>query len=269
MPKEDTPEQNPETAAGSETAKKPPKGKSSKKAPIEEPEIFSHEGHRERLRKQFNERGLEGLPDYMILEMILCFAVPRKDVNPIARRLVNKFGSLAGVLEASKEQLESVPGVGTSISVLIRLFPSVNRLYMIEKQSISTKDRMNTPEIVGKFFYAQLYGSPVERLYGAFLDSDMHLLLCKELTSGDAVSSSISIRNMAEIAVNLNATGLILGHNHPGGQALPSVADVASTKEIQKALSALGITLHDHIIVAGTDYISMGECGYLRNNDFR
>lgn len=228
--------------------------------------VYSHKGHRERLRRQYNERGLDGMPDHMILEIILSFAIPRKDVDPIARRLIVSFGSLAGVLEAGREQLESIEGVGPNASVLIRLFTSVNRKYMLEKQQKDAKPKLNSSDVVGEYLKALLYASPIEKVYGLFLDSEMKLLVYRELASGDVASSSISVRNIAEVAIGVRATGVILGHNHPGGQTKPSAADIATTDNISKALSALGITLHDHFIIAGNEYVSLRAGGYFKPN---
>ena len=221
-----------------------------------------HEGHRARLKQRYLSQGLDGLSDHEALELLLYYAIPRIDVNPLAHRLVEHFGSLHGVLDAEVPELTEVAGMGESSALLVRLVRDMNRRYLLDRQE--KRPSLARPEAAGRLFLPFFYGVREERVYAAFLDDDLRLIRCRLLFEGGIDYAPLSLRKLVEAALREKATGVILAHNHPAGQAIPSVADREATLQIRSALEAMQIRLVDHIIVAGEEFISMEECGHFR-----
>lgn len=220
-----------------------------------------HDGHRSRMKRRFLRFGLSNFDDHNVLELLLFYAQPRKDTNPIAHRLLDTFGSLDAVFEASPEALMNVEGVGESAAVLIHLVPEAARRYRIAKESPGTILR-STGEI-GRFLIPHFMNTRGEAVYLVCLDPKRRVIDCSLLASGGPTSVPISVRQIAETALLHNAAAVILAHNHPNGLALPSAEDRAATNQVRTALHALNIDLIDHIIVAGEDFVSMAESGLL------
>lgn len=221
-----------------------------------------HGGHRERLRKRYQTQGLDGFEDHNVLELLLCHAIPRKDVNGLAHQLIRRFGSLSAVFDAEPEELMSVDGVGERAASLIKLVIDLNRRYLIDKGQRSKGITLNETKEAGEFFLPYFYGVKEERVYVAFLDDAFRLIACRKLFEGGINYAPMSIRKLVEAAISLRATNLVIAHNHPAGQALPSVEDRDTTAALAQALQAVELRLLDHIIVAGEEYISMEEYGY-------
>ena len=221
-----------------------------------------HSGHRKRTRQRYLSQGLEGFSDHEVLELLLYYAIPRADVNPLAHRLMERFGSFHGVLDAEPGELTEVEGVGESAAALLRLIRDVNRRYLLDKQE--KRPRITGSEDAGKLFLPYFFGLREERVYAAFLDDELRLLKCRLLFEGGINYAPLSVRKLVEAALREKATGVILAHNHPAGQAIPSVEDREATLRIRSALEAVQIRLHDHIIVAGEEFTSMEECGHFR-----
>lgn len=216
-----------------------------------------HDGHRDRLKKRFWEQGLDGFEDHNVLELLLFFAMPRCDTNPTAHALLDAFGSLSGVMEASPDELRAVDGVGENAATLMRLIPAVCRRYMTDREN--SFDVIDVSEKAAVMLLPRYLLERDEVVYIMCLDSKNKLLCCRELFRGVVNSAEISIRKIAELALAKNASGVIISHNHISGIALPSAEDEYTTKKLCSALEAIGITLVDHIIVAGDDYISMKD----------
>ncbi len=221
-----------------------------------------HSGHRGRMKQRYLSQGLDGFSDHEALELLLYYAIPRSDVNPLAHRLIDHFGSLHAVLDADVAELTEVEGVGESTALLLRFVRDMNRRYLLNRQE--KRPSMADPRDAGKMFLPYFYGIHVERVYAAFVDDELRLLSCRLLFEGGINSAPISARKLVEAAIRERATGVILAHNHPASQAIPSVEDREATLQLRNALEAVQIRLLDHIIVAGEDYISMEECGYFR-----
>lgn len=221
-----------------------------------------HSGHRQRLRERFLNGGLDGMEDHTVLELLLCYAIPRKDVNALAHELLRQFGSLSAVLDADQSALEQVPGVGENAAALLRLIPAMNRRYLIDRAKTGKNICLREANEAGAFFLPYFYGAHEEMVYVAFLDEQCRLLACREVFQGGIGYSAVNIRKLVEAAIRLRATNLILAHNHPDGYAMPSREDRESTQMIRTALAAVQLQLLDHIIVAGNEYVSMEECGY-------
>lgn len=221
-----------------------------------------HSGHRQRLRERFLKSGLDSMEDHTALELLLCYAIPRRDVNQLAHELLTTFGSLSAVLDADQSALEQVPGVGENAAVLLRLIPAMNRRYLIDRNKNVKQVYLRTTHQTGTFFLPFFYGAREEKVYAAFLDDHCRLLDCREMFQGDVSSTPVQARKLVEAALKLRATNIVLAHNHPEGQAVPSREDKESTLALRSALAAVQLQLVDHIVVAGEEFVSMEECGY-------
>lgn len=221
----------------------------------------THDGHRERLKKRFLEYGLENFNDINALEMLLFYAIPRQDTNEIAHRLLERFGSFAAVLDAPADQLQEVKGVGENTAVLLKLIPQIDRRYQISKNT--GRVRICSSADAGKFLVPRYRYAREEIVYLLSLDNRNQLIACDEIGRGTLGEASISVRGIAECALKRKAAAVILAHNHVDGFAYPSSEDQLATKQIYKGLRMVGITLSDHIVVAGEDYISFADSGIL------
>lgn len=219
-----------------------------------------HDGHRQRLKERFALEGLDNFNELQVLELLLFYAIPRVDTNPIAHRLLNKFGSLSQVLEAPVEELQKVEGVGRNTAVFLHLTTSVGRYYMVNRAMQNTV--LSTTEKCGEFLAPFFHGRRNETVFLLCLDAKCKLLCCQEVSEGSVNSAGVSPRKVVEIALGANATTVVLAHNHPSGIAVPSAEDVQTTYRVANALDTVEITLADHIIVADGDYTSMAQSGY-------
>ena len=220
-----------------------------------------HDGHREKMRQRFLKSGLESFADHEALELLLYYAIPRRDTNPIAHALMERYGSLSAVLSAPPEDLKNVEGIGDSGAVLLRLVAQLcqkARLADAERETVlSSVDR------VGAYLLDRFSGERNEVIYQLCLDRKGRLLACKRLGEGGVASADLDIRRLMENALITNASTVVLAHNHPSGIALPSQEDYASTERARRALETIGVRLTDHIIVADGDFVSMADSGYL------
>ena len=220
-----------------------------------------HDGHRDRMRKRFIQHGLDNFDDHNVLELLLFYALPRRDLNPLAHELLERFGSLSGVFEASMTELLAVPGLGEHAAVLLKLVPQVSRRYMMDKND---GDILDSSAKAGDFFVPRFLYEKDEVVYLACLDAKCKLISCREISRGVVNSAEVSVRRIVELALNQNASSVVIAHNHVGGLAIPSREDEVSTGHIKRALELVGITLADHVIVCGEDYISMMDSGMLK-----
>jgi DNA repair protein RadC len=220
-----------------------------------------HDGHRDRMKKRFLQHGLDNFDDHNVLELLLFYALPRRDLNPLAHELLERFGGLNGVFEATMEELLAVPGLGGSAAALLHLIPQVSRRYMISRGG--GNDILDSSTKVGEFFVPRFMYEKDEVVYLACLDSKCKLLSCREISRGVVNSAEVSVRRIVELALNQNASSVVIAHNHASGLAIPSREDEVSTVRIKKALELVGIALADHVIVSGEDYVSMIDSGIL------
>ncbi len=221
-----------------------------------------HDGHRQRLKDRFLREGLDNFDDLYVLELLLFYCIPRKDTNPIAHALLDHFGSLTSVLEATAEELEKVPGISKNTSTFLTMILQVGRYYQIKRAQPGKI--LRTIEQCGKYMIPYFYGRENETVFLLCLDAKCKVLGCKLVGEGSVNSANIPIRRVVEIALNNNATTVILAHNHPSGLALPSHDDIETTLRVAKAMDAVEITLADHIVVADDDFVSMVQSGYYR-----
>lgn len=216
-----------------------------------------HTGHRQRLKHEFLERGMEGWPEHRVLELLLFYAIPQGDVNELAHVLIDRFGSLAGVLDASPDELCKVKGVGEHCAVLLALMPALARLYQSQRSRVS--DLIHTPEQAAAVLEPYFFGAKNEMVYVLCLDGKHKVLGVRKVAEGSIYASDINIRRIAEECMGLRAAKLYLAHNHPSNVALPSAQDWSSTDTIRAALSAVGLTLVDHLIFVDGDAISLNQ----------
>jgi len=218
-----------------------------------------HDGHRARRKKQFREHGLDAFAPHEALELLLFYAIPRTDTNPVAHRLIERFGSLAGVLSATPEQLAEVEGVGENAATLLSLVTALCRRARIDAAQGAAI--LSDAEHVGAFFCGLFQGVHEERLYEACLDAKGKLLQCFKVADGSVDTVNINMRRIVENALKCGASAVVLSHNHPSGVALPSPDDNAATLMVYNALRTVGVALTDHIIVADDDFVSLRDNG--------
>ena len=221
-----------------------------------------HDGHRAHMRRRFVQSGLDGFADHEVLELLLYYAIPRRDTNPIAHALMERYGSLTAVLSAPAEDLRRTEGIGDQAAVLLSLIPRVCRRLQLA-QSAGDEQVLNSSERAGSFLLACFAGERNEVIYQLCLDRKGRLLACKRLGEGSVASADLDVRRLVENAILTGASAVILAHNHPSGVALPSGGDYAATDRVKTALESIGIRLADHIIVADGDFVSMADSGYL------
>ena len=224
-----------------------------------------HKDHRKRVKKRFVENGLDQFDQHQVLELLLFYCIQRKDTNPIAHRLIERFDTVAGVLDAQPAQLRQVEGVDEGVITFLSLIRELTRYYEVSRTA-SVKV-LNTVEECGDYLIPKYYGRRNETVYLLCLDAKCKVLCCKEVGEGSVNSAAIPIRRVVEMALAANATSVILSHNHPSGVAFPSHEDVATTCRLAKALNAVEIALVDHIVVADDDYVSMVQSGMYRPED--
>ena len=221
-----------------------------------------HDGHRQRLKDRFLREWLDHFDDLYVLELLLYYAIPQKDTNLIAHGLLSHFGSLTAVFEATPEELQKVPGIGKNAATFLSLIPQVGRYYQIKRSEPGQILRTITQ--CGNYLVPYFYGRENETVFLLCLDAKCKVLGCKLVGEGSVNSANIPIRRVVEIALNTNATTVVLAHNHPSGLALPSHDDIETTLRVAKAMEAVEITLADHIVVADEDFVSMAQSGYYR-----
>lgn len=218
-----------------------------------------HDGHRRRLRERFRLEGIENFQPHEVLELLLFYARARGDVNPLAHRLLDVFGSLKGVLEATVEQLMAVEGVGEETATLISLMVPMFRRY--EMCLCEQTRKLVHYSDAEKYCRALLTGLRKERFYVISISSQMKIVGQRIVAEGSLSEVPAYPRLVAETVLNHNAYGVILCHNHPGGEAAPSMGDVDVTRSLENMLTKLGIALMDHIIVADGVTYSLAKNG--------
>ena len=214
-----------------------------------------HEGHRKRMKERFMKSGLDDFAPHNVLEFLLFYSIPRGDTNPIAHRLIDAFGSLSGVFDATPEELMKVSGVGESTAILISMIPQMARKYLEDKA-----DAVNVVGgcgDIGAYLLPKFVGRTNEALMMVSIDNKNKVISCSVVAEGTVDSAKVSRRKVMEEAMKVKATRVILAHNHPRGVAVPSAEDVAMTREIGRLFAQVGIELVDHIIIADDDYVSM------------
>ena len=223
-----------------------------------------HDGHRERLKKQFLKVGLDAFAEVNVLEMLLFYCIPRRDTNPIAHALLSRFGSLTAVLEAPVEELVKVEGISENAAICLTFMTAVGRYYLVHKNTKETI--LESIEKCGRYLAPFFIGCRNETVYLLCLDAKCKVLCCRAISEGSVNAAGISVRKVIEVALASNATTVLLAHNHPSGLALPSAEDVQTTKRISAALRVVDVKLADHLIISDNDFVSLAQSGYYDPN---
>ena len=229
-----------------------------------EHEKHPHYGHRERVRQTYVQNGLDGIPAHNVLEYLLFHTIPRRDVNPLAHALIEHFGSLSNVLDASYDELRRIPGMNDISAAFLSLLPSVFRRYQEDK--CNTGVTFHSIEDIGDYLFHLFAGRKVETMIVLCLDLKNKLISSRVLATGSVEHVSLPVRQIVETALSLQAVGIVIGHNHPNGLALPSSRDISATRHLRDVLAPLGIELIDHIVANESDYTSMRQSGILAHD---
>ena len=222
-----------------------------------------HDGHRKRLKARFIKSGLDDFEPHNVLELLLFYSIPRKDTNPLAHRLISRFGSLSGVFDANPEELMKVEGITENTAVLISMVPQMARKYLEDKAD--AVNAIGGFKDIGMYLMPKFVGRTVETIMLASLDNKNKIISCNIVAEGETDRATLSKRKVMEEAMRVGATRVILAHNHPRGFAMPSSEDIYLTREIYALLASVGIELVDHIIFAEDDFVSLAVSGI----DFR
>jgi len=214
-------------------------------------------GHRKRLRERFRKGGAEGMHDYELLELLLTYAIPRKDVKPMAKDLLKHFRSLSGVLDAGPKELEGVAGIGPISSVLIGLIKEICAAYLAEK--MKQKEVLSSPRAVLDFARLKLVGLAHEVFMVIFLNAKNKVLDHQIIHEGTVDRAVIYPRRIVEESLARHAAALILVHNHPSGDFEPSAEDKQLTRSLVEAARTIDLRILDHIIVGKEGYFSFVE----------
>ena len=220
-----------------------------------------YHGHRQRLRQRFLEGGGEALPDYELLEMILFLAIPRQDTKPLAKQLRARFGGFAAVLNADIATLTEIDGVKENTATTLKLFEAAAR--RLAKTEIFDRPVIGSWEKLVDYCRVNLAHLPRERLHLLFLDRRNAVIAGETQGVGTVDHAPIYPREVARRALELNATAVIMVHNHPSGDPAPSAADIEATRKVAEALKTIGVTLHDHLIVGRTGHASLRSAGLM------
>ena len=218
-------------------------------------------GHRDRLKKKVMTFGSDTLQDYELLELLLTYAIPRKDVKPLAKELIRSFGSLAAVVTASHEELKRIKGIKDSSAVLISSVRSM--ALRIAKSRFDSGSVIKDWNALLEYCQIDMGQKKNECLRIIFLDARNQLIKDEILQNGTINQTPVYPREIAKRALELGAASIVMVHNHPAGDMRPSKNDIQMTKAVQKALTVLDINLIDHVIISKSGHISFKACGFL------
>lgn len=218
-------------------------------------------GHRQRLKDRFLKKGADALSDYELLELLLCLAIPRRDVKPIAKGLLKRFGTFAAVVSAPPAQLKEIDGIGDSAVVALKIARASAQALL--KEDVVEKPILSSWQAVLGYCRAMLAHEQNEQFHVLFLDRKNRLIADETQQKGTVDHTPVYPREVIKRALELGATALILVHNHPSGDPSPSRADIEITKEVRDAGQKLGIDVHDHVIIGKRGHASFKSLGLL------
>jgi DNA repair protein RadC len=222
-------------------------------------DLPDHLGHRERLRERLLNGGTEPLADYELLEFLLYAAIPRRDTKALAKALIKRFGSLAGVLSADRAALTDVPGVkDASAAALLAVREAAARML---KAEILDKPVISNWQALIDYCTARIGFAAAEEFHLLFLDRKNALIADEAQQRGTVDHTPVYPREVVKRALELNASAIIMVHNHPSGDVTPSRADIDMTKQVREAAKAVGIALHDHLVIGRGKHASFRSLG--------
>ncbi|MCM1024247.1 MAG: hypothetical protein NC395_09335 [Prevotella sp.] len=219
-----------------------------------------HEGHRARMRERFRKSGFKDFNDHQIIELLLFYTCPRIDTNELAHTLMNKFGSIAGVFDASYEDLVSVKGISENTATLFKIIPGFLPIYYNSRSDGKVYDDL---EKLKELFKPHFVGLTHEEFRLACFDNNLRLVSNVLISAGSPSSSPFEMRKITEETFKAKSSYIAIAHNHPKGVPSPSDEDVSATRIINTAMKNLGISLLDHIIVGERSVVSMREMAYI------
>jgi DNA repair protein RadC len=218
-------------------------------------------GHRDRLRTRFLSAGPEALADYELLELLLYAAIPRRDTKPVAKALIARFGSFAGVIGAEPAALREIKYVGDGAVALLKVVQTgIHRVLRAESRDRTVLDNWTS---VLDYCRASMGYEPIEQFRLLFLDRKNAIIADEVQQRGTVDHTPVYPREVVKRALELNASAIIMVHNHPSGDPKPSRADIEMTREVIKAAASLGIQLHDHVVIGRTQHYSMKSMGVI------
>jgi len=237
-------------------------GKGKPRPPSQAVGVKSHVlGHRQRLRQRFLDAGPEALPDYELLELLLFMALPRGDVKPLAKTLLARFGSFAQVISAGPAEIEQTPGAGPSVTAALKTVQAA--AVRLLRDAATEKPVLSNWTALTDYCRAAMRFEKTEQTRLLFLDRKNRLITDEVQQRGTVDHTPVYPREVARRGLELGACAIILIHNHPSGDPSPSQGDIDMTHRVKAALAAVGIALHDHLIIGGADYISFRDQGLL------
>lgn len=226
------------------------------------PEV--HKKHRERVKTRFLKEGLSAFADHEVLELLLFYAIPQGDINPLAHRLLEKFSTPSAVFNASEEELRTVSGIGEHAAVLIKLIPQISRYYT--GLSVREKKYISTSQDAGEYVCGMIGCEKREVFAIICLDAQRKVLAFEILEEGTVSQANVHPRKVVECALKHNSAAVILAHNHPSAGAYASENDRALTAQLCALLEGMEINVIDHIIAASAEkFVSMADSGLMPN----
>lgn len=218
-----------------------------------------HTGHRARLRKRFLSEGLDSFEPHEMLELLMQYAIPRQDTNPLGHRLLDTFGTLDAVFAADVKDLQAVPGMGEYAAVLIRLTRAM--MSQIQRAAMGEKPLLDTFLAAGRYMVSVLGDQVNETMVCVCVDKNFRLLYPEVVGRGTLDEAAVYPRLIVEAALRHRAAGIYLAHNHPGGSLRLSGADMEVSIHVEAALRPIGVALHDHFVVSGNRFTSWRRQG--------
>ncbi len=217
-----------------------------------------HSGHRKRVKEKALQKGFSYLDDHQLLELLLFYSIPREDTNALAHTILNEFGSFNELLKASSEQLKNVKGVGDNTALLLSVIGELSK--RASKLPLDKRMLYKCSEDFKNLACTTLKGEAIEKVYVFCFDSNGKLKKTVEISSGDEASAVIDVKLAVKALIDSDSKKAVLAHNHPLGEAVPSAADIDSTRSVSVMLRKLGFLLADHIIIGESgDSYSMYE----------
>lgn len=227
-------------------------------------ENFEHRnGHRERIREKYLKSNIELFEEYEILELLLTYAIPRKDTKVEAKNLIKTFGSIENVLKAKEEELLKIEGIGKATASFLKLIGELPSIFYRNKISQSENILIKNKDNLIKFLREKIAFEDIEKFYVLYLSNSNALLAYEEKSSGTIDRSSIYPREIYKDVIKYNAKAIIVAHNHPSGNLTPSKSDLDITKELAEGLKNFDARLLEHIIISKTSYFSFLEEGLI------
>lgn len=250
---EDSPDSKPGQSLSEENAELFPAAENQSKP--------GHHGHRARLRSRFLDAGPDSLADYELLELLLFTALPRKDTKPLAKHLIKEFGSFAEVIAADTDKLMDVDGLGESaVAALKAVHAGAARLL---RAGIADRPVISSWQALIDYCTALMAFEETEHFRILFLDKKNKLIADEAQQKGTVDHTPVYPREVVKRALALNATAIIMVHNHPSGDPSPSRADIEMTRKVKEALDAVGLVLHDHVVIGRGQHVSFKQDGLL------